>query len=276
MSVIPVKLKKTDNGWTAEDTKFLTDISIHSYGSHYYIKAKNIDLKYSISDDVFKQSAVKKWLAEYDENYLLQKEEKLREEAEEERKYQEKCAEIKSCHNEYCLDAMDSDAKVGDFITARFASANKDNTIGGYFYKCQQEESQKEDRIWIFSTEKGWHWEILNNWNDSKVKIVKIANVSDKTYDALAGDLLSSSNLADAGVTFECGGEKSDYKVNKDIYPDIETFWKFASTQEKELWKKESWLIGALIKSPNRRPFVVDTQGYSYARYVGLFVSDNK
>lgn len=271
MATKTIKLTKVDNGWTAEDTEFLTEISIHNYGTHYYISAKNKETGYSVRDDVYKQVAVKKWISEYDESYKAQKAEEERQAAEEERRYQEKCEKINKLHNEYINGVSNLEFKVGDFTQARFASANKDCSIGGYAYSCQKPELDEEGKAWIHDSKKGWHWHTPRNWYNEKVEIVKVAEVTDEVYDHLVDNLLNSEALAATGVTNEHGGTKSSYEVDESTYPE-NTFFMRATEEEREAWRAKSWRVGAVVTAPNRRPFVVDTQGYSYARYVGLFI----
>lgn len=115
-------------------------------------------------------------------------------------------------------------------VWAKFARQNKNNTLEEYRTECAKLG--------------GYTWE--------QCRIVRLLALSGEEYDALAHSLLEPhEGFEDPGGTGSDSVQEPDDRFH------------FAD-------EAQSYLNVGLVYAPGREPFVIDPQGFSYARYVGL------
>lgn len=129
--------------------------------------------------------------------------------------------------------------KIGDFVQAKWASLNKNNTIDEY---------RKE-------VDKG-------EYSTGISKIESIKNLTTDEYDDYKNNLMRT----ESGLS---GGSQTD-----DPYFDGKNL---ISLNDADRARAMSTIYSTvtLITAQNREPFLVDSQGYDYARYVGLDISSS-
>lgn len=194
---------------------------------------------------------VKEWIADYDvieDNRLA--EERLAEEKriEENNKRMES---IQVCNNAFKL-RIKNDYKfhVGQRLMSKFASLNKNCTLGEYLFECNQPKEDKE-----FG---GEHWSII------KCEVEQICEISNELYDEFVEGLMDNELGHKIGYNGK-GGTDSDFIIedeNKQFYN--------LSEHERNMWLKQSYRLVSVVSAPNRQPVLVDPRGYDYARYVGF------
>lgn len=108
------------------------------------------------------------------------------------------------------------------------------------------------------------------NYSEQKVKINKVIILENYDFMIFLKNLLSGYDFLTEG------GTNSNYEVPPQ-YTDENDFLKptFYSTLGFEEWKKQSFRVGQLIADETGKSIFVDTQGYNYARYCGLFTGEN-
>lgn len=122
-------------------------------------------------------------------------------------------------------------------VWAKFARLNKQSTLQEYHEQC--------------ATLCGYDW--------YQCRIDRIMALSPRAYDELSWTLLEPQD----GFA-EMGGTASDSVYDSD--GDL----KFEDEAQREDWIRLSYCRVILACAPGREPFVIDPQGYPYARYVGL------
>jgi len=143
---------------------------------------------------------------------------------------------------------------VGQRIIAKFAALNKNSTLGLYIRECEKPEDGK--RYWTRS-----NWHVPKNWYMTECKVHKVIRMTTAEYDHFAVNVMDSMPELFDGF----GGAESDYKLGR----DVENFWDMTQ-EEQALWSASSYSVVAVIEAPRRQTIVVNPEGYSYARYVGL------
>ncbi|MDR3409634.1 MAG: hypothetical protein P4L87_01605 [Formivibrio sp.] len=143
--------------------------------------------------------------------------------------------------------------QIGQRIVSIFASLNKNCHIAEYLRECAKPENG--EKYW--STEK---WQQSKNWYQTNCKVEKILTLTPAEYDDLATGLLD-----DHPEWFGNGGTNSDYDPGREVKE-----FRQLTRDEQEKWQAESYNLVTVIQAEGRKSFVVDAQGYNYARYVGL------
>lgn len=122
--------------------------------------------------------------------------------------------------------------KVGDLVQVTFPALNKN---------CTLTENDKE---------------IVAKPRTSKCKVCKIIKVCAAVYTALGKSLMDDND----SLWEKIGGSESDMDVT----------WEQLNRDEKlmALYRTRCW-TNVVIVTDGKRTFVVNTEGYEYARYVG-------
>ncbi|MGB3203591.1 MAG: LPD29 domain-containing protein [Crinalium sp.] len=140
-------------------------------------------------------------------------------------------------------------SKVPPFdVMGKFSIFSKNNTLK----ECEEVCSQPE-----FNSEKS------RNWSIDKCRVEYFAELSDSDYDRFCENLSAYYSWLE-----NKGGDRSDYTGKSGIkyrYDDL-------SDKERVLWAQQSYRECVLLCAPNRPDFLIDPQGYSYARYAGFLV----
>lgn len=125
---------------------------------------------------------------------------------------------------------------VGDYLKANFPSLNKRQSIADY----KENPSGSE---WL-------------------CKVQKVLSLTPEAYDEFANNLMASNpSLGE-------GGSASDSPlITDDLFKRSLSDW---TPEQQAEWKATSYSLVTVVEAPGRETFVVDAQGYDYARYVGL------
>lgn len=100
------------------------------------------------------------------------------------------------------------------------------------------------------------------NWSVIECQVWKVIQMTSAEYDHFAINVMESRPDLFDGF----GGSQSDYKIVR----EIKEYWEM-TREEENLWGASSYGIVAIIEAPGRESIVVNPEGYSYARYVGLW-----
>ncbi len=123
---------------------------------------------------------------------------------------------------------------------ANFAKMNKNEELADYYTECA-----------------------TGDYNKQRIKVLGVLSVNDKVFNELSNNLLSSwtiANLEKFG-----GSESNDPRLN-----GVESFYKMTQQQQK-IYKNTYYLLCLQVTNvETNETFYIDSQGYSYARYVGL------
>lgn len=139
--------------------------------------------------------------------------------------------------------------KVGDKINCYFANLNKNCTLTEYVRECF----------------------VVKDYSLDSVKIEKIINLSVKQYKTFIKNLMCDKSGVLVGIGE--GGTGSDYQLPQNL--ENEPYYRWPEIELKK-WAKLSYRLGTLVICDNHLPFIVDAQGYKYARYVGFFNEEFK
>lgn len=132
-------------------------------------------------------------------------------------------------------------------VWAKFACLNKLNTLQEYYQECNK----------------------INGFRWQQCRIDTILQLTSGEYETFSNAFLSNSPFLTSKLN-DSGGTYSD-----SIYlPDLN--FQFATEEQREDWYARSFCSVALVTAPERTPFVVDTQGYAYARYVGIDIRESQ
>lgn len=107
---------------------------------------------------------------------------------------------------------------------------------------------------------------VNHKYNTNKVKVNKITTLYDYDFERFLNNLLNDN------LFLTEGGTNSHYNVNPKytdendfLTPD---FW--GNPSEVQKWRKESYSVTQIIQNTKGNCILIDTQGYTYARYVGF------
>ena len=242
MKLTKIKTGDFTNHWTAEDTKYFTDIKIRKRYSSYsidFILKSDVEFKHCFYGDNYisdlrLQSDVKKFIQELDNIYKNCIKEHKEEELAYNRAVQKRNKEIGNL-NIYA--GTPGRYKIGDFLNLKYANLNKNNEIGAY-------------RLEV----KNGDFYIKNS------KIEKIEYMTQKKFDDF------SINLLDQHDFLGGGGTASD---DERIIDNTDEIFKW-SDEDIQIFKDTSYSLVTAVLAINRAPIFVDAQGYKYARYVAL------
>lgn len=128
---------------------------------------------------------------------------------------------------------------VNEFVNVRFPRLNKNDTL------------DRNDEA------------ISNSFNTERCKVVKVVTASPELFRVIGDSLLADRPELWEGI----GGSDSDH-------PDLSNLTAehiFRSETLMRLFRKTAWTNVVVVQTSDgsETPFVVNTEGYSYARYVG-------
>jgi hypothetical protein len=129
-------------------------------------------------------------------------------------------------------------------INANFAKLNKNCTIQEYRTEVAKGQFYRDE-----------------------VKVNAVAVCSNEQYVEISNSLMNHREWMQ-----EFGGTYCDYDFGR----EINAIWELTEA-EMDIFKKECYNIGIVVLNAETREwFFVDSQGYGYARYVGMPVNDAK
>jgi len=145
---------------------------------------------------------------------------------------------------------------LGQRIIAKFAALNKNGSLAEYIRECSKPEFGEQ--IWDRTK-----WIERPNWRATECKVGKIVTLSAQQYDVFVRTLMDSRPEFFAGFS---GGSASDYDPGR----EIEEIWQMTAA-ELSLWRAQSYSVVMWVQAPGRASFVVNPEGYDYARYAGIY-----
>lgn len=129
------------------------------------------------------------------------------------------------------------------FIQGKWSSLNKLETLEEYQERCNLPEFG--DRL-------------LSNWSIKNSKIIEHVQLTNEEWDLFSESLLHG---------FDWLAKKGGHGTLANL-PDI-PFHQYTEEQQEEFWE-HGYTICLAVSAPDRDVFLVDPEGYAYARYVGL------
>lgn len=127
-------------------------------------------------------------------------------------------------------------AEVGQRLVASFARLNKRCTLAEYREECRRPADFYEERC----------------------EVEAVRTLTPEEWDHFADNLMDDVDWLGTGGT------------NTDA--DLPEGWDFhtGTEAERDAFRRQAYSLVTVIQAPGRETFVVDAQGYTYARYVGL------
>lgn len=125
---------------------------------------------------------------------------------------------------------------VGQRLVGYWPTLNKNNTLDQYSAQTERESVTCE--------------------------VERVLCVRDTEYDDMTNNFMVPEKCAAYGY----GGTDSD----ADLPSDWQYFSDTSTNEQRALFKRHSYLLVTVLTAPNRRPILIDRQGYDYARYVGF------
>lgn len=248
-----IKLKKTEIGYTAEDTKFLKGICITGCNGRWVVQHENDEIY------VYEIFTGLKWVRTFIEEFDAEYELKLAEEAAEEaaRKLEwDEYSKAEAAATETFKNVESVKVEVGSMIVGRFATLNKNCALGSYRVECDKPEKDEKNKYWDHNT-----WKVPANWYDKACKVTDVKVLTESEYDEFAENLMSDREWLE-----KKGGSESDD-------PRLEGLDFFRATEEqRNIWYATSYNLVVAVMAPNRETVLIDPQGHNYARYVALLV----
>jgi hypothetical protein len=144
-----------------------------------------------------------------------------------------------------CAQPEPSSYAVGDRFIARFASLNKNSTAEAYRAECIKPHMSERNHA---------------NWYDELCEVEAVLFLPRREFSWLASNLLES-HISGIGE----GGTNSDYQLPEGV--DVNHL----RGADLELFIAQSYRMVTVVVCPGCRPLVIDCQGYSYPRNVGLW-----
>ncbi|MDA0911246.1 MAG: hypothetical protein O2809_06800 [Proteobacteria bacterium] len=252
-----IKLTKTEDGYTAADTKYLKNIEIKGCSGHWKLYSNGdwqSDLGYY--GNISRLSSIKDYIANYDANH----EAALLEEQEEQRKLDELMDWRVSKEREYNLEYP----KLPSNTKCKFSKLKQGDVIDGGVVKwgLGKENHLGEVVCWILSSkEETLRREMITGSYSSchydepetliPCLVEKVCYLSNDEYDYFI------NNFMDDGVKQKYGLGKGGTVMD----------------HECEIRQSLKDLV-TVVTAPNRRSVFVNCDGYDYARYVGVALSD--
>ena len=155
--------------------------------------------------------------------------------------------------------------EVGQFIEAKFACLNKNETIEEYKNECSKPEVTYE----VSQEGENGYPRIagnITNWRIEKCKIDGIVNLIPEEYNELVNSLL------DERPYFRGQGGDIYTGTNEEINNLNDFMELYKRPDLLEEYRRNNARCVILINCKGYESFVVDPQGYAYARYVGFIV----
>ncbi len=153
--------------------------------------------------------------------------------------------------------------KIGDTITAKFATLNKNNTLDEYKEKCAKDEKES----YQVKDETGYKWdESRTVWRVEPCKVEQYFIITGKEWDEITNSFLDDRILwrGKGGTIYTGTNPNFDYDNFKDE----------AMLQDFKM--NNARLVTIIEHKETGERLAVDPQGYYYARYVGLEVEPSE
>ncbi len=147
--------------------------------------------------------------------------------------------------------------EIGQRITAKFASLNKNETLDQYKEECNKEAWENIERTYGDIVD----IDTFKVWDNELCQIEQIFNVTPKEWGLLTNSFLDDNIIwREKGGTIYTG---TDENFNDDL---------LGSNPEmlKDYRANNARLVTIITNDQSGETIAIDPQGYKYARYVGL------
>jgi len=147
---------------------------------------------------------------------------------------------------------MKKEIELGDIVTAKFASINKNDCLDTYKEECAKEEKTE-----------------YTNWRMEKCKVEGVFTLNQDEWDDITNSFLDENILyRGKGGAIYTGDDKRLIDSDKEFHILL---------QDRELLaefrKNNANLVTILINKNTDETIAVNPEGYGYARYVGIEVT---
>lgn len=154
---------------------------------------------------------------------------------------------------------MKKEIEIGDFVTAKFATVNKHNSLEAYKAECKHPEKELITRVYG-DTE---YDDVVTNWKIESCKVEQIFVLTLGEWDYFVNNLLSDQIIwRDKGGTIYTGSDENfDYdKLGAD------------PAMLQDFQANNAGLVTILKNAGTGETIAINPEGYKYARYVGIEV----
>ena len=150
-----------------------------------------------------------------------------------------------------------NDFQIGQRITARFATLNKNETLDQYKEECNKEPWETIERVYGDIVD----LDTFKVWDDEECEIEQIFNVTPKEWGFLTNSFLDDNLIwRNKGGTIYTGSNKDFDESKLGSNPAM----------LEDYRKNNARLVTVLVNDQSGETIAVDPQGFGYARYVGL------
>ena len=137
--------------------------------------------------------------------------------------------------------------KANFMVNAKWANLNKNNTIGEYFY----EVFMKAD------------------YTVTKMKVLEVVTLNYEEWYDFKNGLLDDRDWLKGK-----GGTDSDFELSPEREKEVKRFYDL-TPDERNAWIEQSYSIGLIVQLEDSYERVaVNPEGFDYARYVGVEVTE--
>lgn len=154
---------------------------------------------------------------------------------------------------------MSNVINVGDFVSAKFATVNKHDSLAAYKAECGKPEKEMITRVYG-DTE---YDDVVTNWREESCKVEQIFELTLGEWDYFVNNLLSDQIIwRDKGGTIYTGSDENfDYdKLGSD------------PAMLQDFKANNAGLVTILKNASTGELIAINSEGYKYARYVGIEV----
>lgn len=192
---------------------------------------------------------VKEWIAKYDENFERAAAEEAAEEAAKELYWEtRKNMEVNLTNSAKSYVESPKSVAVGEVGVMQVPSFNKNTTIGEYLIQFEAQ--------------------YLNDFrvDVSRYEVVKVIEFTNEEYDTFIETLMDGRDIweTDEDGSIKGGSYSDDPRLPEDV-----PFFKL-TVEQINIFRTTCRTLVHAITAPNRKTFLVNTEGYAYARYLGF------
>ena len=152
------------------------------------------------------------------------------------------------------------DLEIGQMVTAKFATMNKNETLDQYKEECSKEAYETIERTYGDIVD----IDTFTVWDYEDCKIEQIFNVTPKEWGLLTNSFLDDHILwREKGGTIYTGTDKD---FNEDLLGNNPAML-------EDYRNNNARLVTIITNNQSGEAIAIDPQGYKYARYVGIDIT---
>jgi len=150
--------------------------------------------------------------------------------------------------------------EIGNMVTAKFASLNKNETLDQYKEECNKEPWETIERTYGDIVDV----DTFKNWDNESCKVEQIFKVTPKEWGLLTNSFLDDNIIwREKGGTIYTGTDKD---FNEDLLGNNPEML-------EDYRANNARLVTIVMNDQSGETIAIDPQGYKYARYVGIEVT---